>query len=518
MIGFLMLAVCGAAELAPPEFFAPNEELRGYLIEAAENHPALKMLHEEWLAALERVPQAQSLDDPMFRFDYVLRSPAGWGRYEMMLSQMFPWFGTLRARGEKAMVEAEAALDRFYAERNQLFSKVKSAYFDYAYLGESIRVVEAQLEVLDYAESVVTARYSLGIGGQEDLLRLQTKRSQVQDRLEEFRQMRPAWAARLNQAIGRETGGELPWPQSAILPAEPPPAPVIVARIRAANPELRESDHLIEGQAKEITLARKAGYPNFTFGISYMDMKDVRNMPRTGPFLEAVEASRSLATPPPIMLPALPGANATPLQRAGALARGVADLRRQGQEATLGGMMSLDRFVELESAFDNLKMKDQITVSLEMNLPIRRNRVRARIQEAKHLERAAEYEKQRRALDLDSEAKMALFGMQDGARRLRLYETTLIPQAEQTFDVVQAAYASGSLDADFLDLLESIDTLLEFELEEARAKRDLQVAAAELERLMGGPWSAEGEPAASSEAAPGDGAPETPEPDADLRE
>lgn len=491
MMSVCLLVLLGGFEVEPPEFYAANEELRDYLFEAGERHPELHMLHEEWLAALERIPQAKSLDDPMFGFSYILRSPAGWGRYTATLSQMLPWFGTLRARGDKSAAEADAALARFYAARNRVFADVKKAYFEYAYLAQSIHVVEAQVEILKFTEDIARSRFSLGMSPQEDLLRVQIEQSMLQDRYDEYNQYRPALSARLNETLGRDTVEDLPWPQPTRLPPPPPPPAVVLARVRVANPELGEADSTILSREYDIVLAKKKRFPDFTVGIEYMDMKDVRNMSRPGPFLDAVEATRELANPGRIMLPPPPSSDIAPIQRAASAISGMRELRDQGIERGIAGTMNLNDLVMLENAFDNLKMKDQISVSLEFNVPIYRKRIKSGIQEARHMEFAAEHAKHRRALGLNTEARMALFGIQDGQRRHRLYSEVLVPQAKLTYEAVQAAYASGDISADFLDVLMSIQTLLDFELETARAARDIQIAAAELEMIMGGPWSSE---------------------------
>ncbi|NUM52684.1 MAG: TolC family protein [Candidatus Hydrogenedentes bacterium] len=490
MIAVSLFLILAAAEPEAAQFYAPNEELRAYLLEAGENHPELRALHEEWLAALERIPQAKSLDDPMFGFTYILQAPAGWGRYSAMLSQMFPWFGTLRKRGEKAAVEADAALARFCTARNMVFGEVKKAYFDYAYLAESVRVVEAQVEVLKFTEDIVRSRYSLGISPQEDLLRVQIEQTKLQDRYDEYNQYRPALSARLCAMIGREPGEDLPWPQAADLPAPPPPAPIILARMRVANPTLNEADLKIESSEIEIELARKKRFPDAKLGIEYMDMTDVRNMSRPGPFLDAVEASRELSMPARVALPSLPDPNATPVERIVGAVDGVRTFRTEAFERSIGGTMNLNDLVMLENAFDNIKMKDQVGVTLEFNLPIYRKRIKAAIEEARHMHAASQHDKQKRTQMLNAEAKMALFAYQDGARRLKLYEESLIPQAEKTYEAVQVTYSSGDINADFLDLLMSAQTLLDFDLEKARAARDVQIAAADLEVVMGGPWEA----------------------------
>jgi len=73
----------------------------------------------------------------MFMYSQFLQSDQK--RFGLSLEQKFPWFGTLRTRGDKAMAEADAALSRFYAVRNQVVAEVKRAYFEYGLLGETMK-------------------------------------------------------------------------------------------------------------------------------------------------------------------------------------------------------------------------------------------------------------------------------------------------------------------------------------------------------------------------------------------
>ena len=70
-------------DVEPPARFAANEELQGYLIEAAENHPALHVAHNQWLAALERIPQAKSLDDPMLTYGQFVQSDVNRAKFAL---------------------------------------------------------------------------------------------------------------------------------------------------------------------------------------------------------------------------------------------------------------------------------------------------------------------------------------------------------------------------------------------------------------------------------------------------
>jgi outer membrane protein, heavy metal efflux system len=395
------------ADVEAPSFYAANDELQAYLVEAAEKNPGLQARYAQWRAALERIPQVRSLDDPMLSYAEFIRGDMI-GR-SAMLSQKFPWFGTLRDRGDRAAMNAAAALRRFDDERNRVFADVKTAYFEYDFLAESLRVSEAQIEILEYVEEIVRFRYSLGVASQDDLLRTQIQLSRVRDRYQQLTQFIDPTVARLNTAIGRTATESIPWPQESAAPPAPPELKEIVGRVRMTNPSLAAFDDIIESRRIGIELAKRKAYPDFTLGTQIQEF----------------------------------------------LPKG---------------------------------MENSFMLSLGVNVPIWRKRIKAGIAEADNLEKAAVFDQKRTALSLEHAAARGLFDYQDGLRRSALYTDDLVPQARQTYESLQSAYASGQQDASFIDLLDSIRTLLDFELEEVRATRDMQIAAATLEFLMGGPW------------------------------
>jgi len=369
-------------------------------------------------------------------------------------------------RGDKAAAEADAALQAFFAERNRVFADVKQAYFEYAYLADAVLVTEAQLEVLEYMEDVVESKLALGLANQDELLRVSIEKAQVRDRHDGYLQNKPARMARLNESLGRDVLEEIPWPQSTSLPPALPPAETVLARVEEANPDLRTLEHLLESRQRDIELARKQGYPEFTAGLEYLAISKPRQMRP-----DRISAD-NLATGYRL-LNTFTGR--TPFQPVDTAidAYGLAT-SREPMNYSDGG-------------------DDEILLSLTVSVPLWRKRIKAGIEEARLLHRAAEHDKRGREFALQRSARTAVFEVEDALRRYRLYRDTLVPQAAQTYESLQSQYSTAAGDADFLDLLESVQTLLSFELEQVRATRDAQVAAAELEFLMGGPWTPSGE-------------------------
>ena len=93
-----------------------TESLNQYLQIAGENNPHLKSLFNQYLAALEEVPQVGTLPDPQVSFAVFIQpieTRVGAQRASFSASQMFPWFGTLTAQEQVAAERAKAQLQQF---------------------------------------------------------------------------------------------------------------------------------------------------------------------------------------------------------------------------------------------------------------------------------------------------------------------------------------------------------------------------------------------------------------------
>lgn len=465
MILCVFVTLVSATEVEPPSFHVENDELRQYLMTAADNHPALQARYAEWRAALERIPQARSLDDPMFTYTQFVQSDTDYAR--LMVEQKFPWFGTLLVQGKQAAAEADAALERFYSERNRVFADVKRAYFEYAFLSERTRVAESQIEVLEYMTDIVRSKLALGMASEDELLRTSIAKTQVQDLLTSLAQMRPSLSARLAETLGQDPGEDLPIPQAAPIPRPIPPVEEVRTRIHIANPELRALDFIIESRQKQAKIAQRKWVPDVTLGFEYAFMKEP-DQPRA-----------PISTPSPTPIGGIPpgGASAMTATFPSAMA---------GSDDT----------------------KDDIMISLSFNLPIWYPRIRAGIREARLMEEAATHDKRRSTLALDSAAASVVYEVIDAQRRYHLYGDSLFPQAKATYESLVSRYSVDAEGSSFLDVLNSLQQLLDFQLEQARAARDWQIAAADLEYLTGGPWAEQevyeagssGEPASSGAA------------------
>ena len=113
-------------------FAVGAQTLEDYFKIAAENNPGLQASHKEFEAAMQKIPQVSMLPDPEFSlsaFGRMTETRVGPQMARFTLTQMFPWFGTLKAQGDEAAAMAEAKFRSYSDSRNKLYYEVTAAYY-----------------------------------------------------------------------------------------------------------------------------------------------------------------------------------------------------------------------------------------------------------------------------------------------------------------------------------------------------------------------------------------------------
>lgn len=138
------------------------DSLSGFLKEAAINNPGLKAKYSEYLAALEKVPQAGALPDPELQFGFFITPMELLGGNQVAdfrLMQMSPWFGTLKAAKDEASKMALARYQAMLNVKNELFLQVKSSWYQVYRTKKDIEVSEKNLALLRTLERMALIRF-----------------------------------------------------------------------------------------------------------------------------------------------------------------------------------------------------------------------------------------------------------------------------------------------------------------------------------------------------------------------
>jgi outer membrane protein TolC len=262
--------------------FPANPTPEDYLNIAFLRNADLHERYWEWRAAIERIPQDSSFPNVALPFSTMFsggsRDVAGegmqklWNRTTLGLSNDpmsdIPFPTKLSTAGRKALQEARAAGLRFEAAKFLLQLRVLSTCDDLALLAETIRLRQADAELLRLTVRLAAVRAQTA-GGQPDILKAQTSLDMAENELSNLRTQVAAADAKLNALIGR------PATDPAPLPASPPalrPLPAADADlIRLASersPALQALAREVAGKEEALALAKQAYLPDFGLSLS----------------------------------------------------------------------------------------------------------------------------------------------------------------------------------------------------------------------------------------------------------
>ena len=130
------MAVASDPAPAPPELTGP-QPVDAFIRRALAENRTVQAAYHNVQSLKHRIPQVTALDDPVasntiFPIPSVAPqySLMGYNPYNLTLAQQFPWFGTLRLRGEVAERDVQVALAELAAAQLDAVAAVKRAYYD----------------------------------------------------------------------------------------------------------------------------------------------------------------------------------------------------------------------------------------------------------------------------------------------------------------------------------------------------------------------------------------------------
>jgi cobalt-zinc-cadmium efflux system outer membrane protein len=265
---------------APTELAGPQPVDRFILRALAENRTVQAAYHNVQ-SLKHRVPQVMTLDDPVAS-NVVFPIPSvapqyslmGYNPYNLTLAQQFPWFGTLRLRGEVAERDVQVALAELAAAQLDTVAAVKRAYSSlYASL-KTEEILNENRKILEDFREIARERLAAG-GSQQDVLKSEVLISELDRELATNQQAIASARAALARQLHARPDSDfrtLPQLSLATVPAE---IERLFQLATAARPELSGRLAAVARDEKAVELARKRFYPNVTLGLSYMDMSKI---------------------------------------------------------------------------------------------------------------------------------------------------------------------------------------------------------------------------------------------------
>ena len=178
--------IIGITLLLISSLVSAQDELNSYLKLAAENNPGLKARFSEYMAALEIAPQVKALPDPQVAFAYFImpvETRMGPQQAKISASQMFPWFGTLKAKENVAIQSAKAKYEQFEEAKSRLFNEVRSNYFNIYFNKKAIQITRENIDILHTFRKLANIKFESGLVSAVDEYRIEMEIGDLENQL-----------------------------------------------------------------------------------------------------------------------------------------------------------------------------------------------------------------------------------------------------------------------------------------------------------------------------------------------
>ena len=250
--------------------------LRDLIQEALKSSPEILSAQAKTKAWEFKIPQAESLPDPMFMFGY---QNEGFERYTygespdakwmFSLSQMFPYPGKLSLKGEMTTRDTEG--QKAFAEALKLrnVSNVKSLYYDLFLSYKDIDLIREKTALFERIEEAALSRYSTGMAMQQEVLMAQTEKYMLMEREEMLKQKIESTGAMLNAAVGRAVNSPLARPDELSPSVFNQSMEQLLSLAIEKSPELKIKQKMLASAEVKERMAEKDYYPDFTVTGTY---------------------------------------------------------------------------------------------------------------------------------------------------------------------------------------------------------------------------------------------------------
>ena len=250
--------------------------LAAYIQEGLTNNPDLEVWRNKVDASEHEIPQAGAWSDPTVSLGF-MNIPLNSFRFNqepmtgiwLNAGQMIPLAGKPGIKTDIAEYNLESTRHDKHIRELSITSALAHTWYDWAYLQAALETVETNIELLDNMVIVALKKYETGQGMQQDILRAETKRTQLEDIRAGITQMTLTTNRRFALLLGRTEISDLQEPSDLLNTFSVLNKMKLSENMMALNPSyLRMKSELNASESKS-ELARRAWYPDLKLGAGY---------------------------------------------------------------------------------------------------------------------------------------------------------------------------------------------------------------------------------------------------------
>src|SRR6266568_3504464 len=261
-----------------PEHIGAPTSLHDLLQEDEQKNPKIADSFHAWQASRYVPKEASALPETQLSVQqFSVGSPrpfAGYSNSEFAYigfgaSQDIPYPGKRALRSRVAEQESESMEAQTDSIRRTVVGNLKMVYFQLAYIQQTLGILQKSDDLLNQVEQAAEARYRVGQGNQQDVLKAQLQHTKILQEVAHHHQEEGLLEAQIKQLLGRPQESPDILADNLSIRALPYSAVELLQRARELNPDVRSKQASIRQQEAQVELAHKNFRPDFNVQYSY---------------------------------------------------------------------------------------------------------------------------------------------------------------------------------------------------------------------------------------------------------
>jgi outer membrane protein, heavy metal efflux system len=254
-----------------------STSLRELIKEAEQKNPQIAASFHAWQASRNVPKQVSALPETQVSVQqFSVGSPRPFAGYSNSnfayigfgASQDFPYPGKRQLRAQVAEHEADSMEAQTDSVRRMVVGNLKMVYFKLAYIQQTLGVLQKSDELLNQVEEAAEARYRVGQGNQQGVLKAQLQHTKILQEIAHHHQEEGLLEAQIKQLLGRSQDSPDIVAETLIARSLSFSAPALLQKASEHNPDVRSKQASIEQQETQVELAQKNFRPDFN--VQYM--------------------------------------------------------------------------------------------------------------------------------------------------------------------------------------------------------------------------------------------------------
>jgi outer membrane protein TolC len=268
---------------APPspvmaEHNAAATSLHELMQEAEQKNPQIAASFHAWQASRNVPKQVSALPETQLSVQqFSVGSPrpfAGYSNSDFAYigfgaSQDIPYPGKRQLRAHVAENQANSMEAQTDSTRRTVVGNLKMVYFRLAYIQQTLGVLQRSDELLSQVQEAAEARYRVGKGNQQDVLKAQLQHTKILQELAHHHQEEGLLEAQIKQVLGGPQASADIVAESLTVRTLPYTAAELLQRAREQNPDVHSKAASIRQQETQVELAHRNFRPDFNVQYTY---------------------------------------------------------------------------------------------------------------------------------------------------------------------------------------------------------------------------------------------------------